>query len=165
MANKHFESGKTVLEHGRKTLLALLEDVPDDKLVYQPVPDCNHALWIVGHIAATDTFFATTLGKRQPTTPPEFNDLFAMGSKPTADQAAYPSLPLLKDALHNARADLLDWFQSMSTEEFFGPLPDEFKWFAPDYAGLMLTLAWHEGLHTGQLTIIRRSLGLAPKFG
>lgn len=165
MANKHFEIGKTVLEFAHRNLLNLLEDVPEDKLSHQPVKHGNHALWIVGHIANTDTFFATSLGKREPKTPPEFAGLFGMGSKPTPDAGAYPPLAVLKDALHAARADLLDWFAAMSDEELFSPLPDDYKHFAPHYAGLMPSLAWHEGLHTGQLTVIRRSLGLAPKYG
>ena len=45
------------------------------------------------------------------------------------------------------------------------PLPDDIKGFAANHATLMTTLAWHEGLHAGQLTIVRKSLGIAPKFG
>ena len=93
MANKHFEIGKTVLDFAHTNLLNLLEDVPDHKLTHQPVNHGNHALWIVGHIANTDTFFATSLGKREPKTPPEFAGLFGMGSKPTPDASAYPPQP------------------------------------------------------------------------
>jgi hypothetical protein len=29
-------------------------------------------------------------------------------------------------------------------------------------AGLLFRLVWHEGMHYGQLTVIRKSLGLQP---
>ena len=34
--------------------------------------------------------------------------------------------------------------------------------FAANLGMLMTSIAWHEGLHAGQLTVVRKSLGLAP---
>jgi hypothetical protein len=45
------------------------------------------------------------------------------------------------------------------------PLPKELETFARSYGGMMCSIAWHEGVHAGQLTVVRKSLGLAPKFG
>ena len=53
----------------------------------------------------------------------------------------------------------------MPTEQLISPVPEEWNSFGANYGILMGTLAWHEGLHAGQLTVIRKSLGIVPKFG
>jgi hypothetical protein len=44
-------------------------------------------------------------------------------------------------------------------------LPKDYEMFAANYCGLASSLAWHEGMHAGQLTMLRRDIGLGPKFG
>ncbi len=44
-------------------------------------------------------------------------------------------------------------------------LTDDLQSFAPSHAALIPTIAWHEGMHIGQLTVIRKSLSLDPVFG
>ena len=52
----------------------------------------------------------------------------------------------------------------MSDAQLRSPLPEGFTGFATSFAALMSSLAWHEGLHTGQLTVVRKSLGLEPLY-
>ena len=67
--------------------------------------------------------------------------------------------------LDASREDLLAWFSSLPEAELYAPLPDELQSFAASPAVLMSTIACHECLHAGQLTTIRKSLGLTPIFG
>ncbi|MCZ6816774.1 MAG: DinB family protein, partial [Planctomycetota bacterium] len=60
---------------------------------------------------------------------------------------------------------LVAWFLSMSGERLAAALPEDWQVFAKSYGVLINTIAWHEGMHAGQLTVIRRELGLGPKFG
>ena len=53
----------------------------------------------------------------------------------------------------------------MSGERLAAALPEDWQVFAKSYGVLINTIAWHEGMHAGQLTVIRRELGLGPKFG
>lgn len=165
MANALLESGLRVMEFSRKNLLGLAEDIPADKLCQAPSPGANHTLWVLGHMAWTDDFFAAQLGKQPSTMTEEWTKLFGMGSSPTNDAKAYPSLAQVKDALANARQRLTDWFKSLDDKALMAPLPSDFANFAPNVAGLMPSIAWHEGLHTGQVSACRRSLGLKPKMG
>ncbi|MCH8005148.1 MAG: DinB family protein [Planctomycetes bacterium] len=155
-----FEIGKATLELARRSTLKLVADIPAEHHCHQPVPKANHATWVLGHLANTDNFFLTSLGGRDPVIDKSWGDLFGMGSEPTGDPGRYPSLTEVKAGCERARAALIDWFASMDDQKLQSPLPDQMKGFAPNYAGVMGTLAWHEGLHAGQLSAVRRSLGL-----
>ena len=67
--------------------------------------------------------------------------------------------------MHERRATLIDWFSAMGADELAEPLPDDLQAFAPNRAALMPSIAWHEGFHAGQLTAVRRSLGMESMFG
>ena len=165
MSNPVFESGIAAMNFARQTTLGLLEGIPQDKLTHQPCEGANHALWIVGHLGYTDLMFLTRVGKKSIETPENWTEFFGMGSVPLPDASAYPPLGKLKEALADNRETLLGWFGSMSAEELAKPLSDDFKSFASNHGMLMTSLAFHEGLHAGQLTVVRKSLGIAPMIG
>ncbi len=163
--NLALETGVNVLNWARSKTLGLIEDIPEDKLCHQPIPDGNHALWVMGHLGWVDDYFLSVVGDR-PAKPPEtWQTLFGITSTPKPNPGDYPSPTELKEAMHHRREELIAFFKSMDADKLASPLPDDIKDFAANHATLMATLAWHEGLHAGQLTIIRKSLGIAPKFG
>ncbi len=155
-----FEIGKATLDLARRSTLKLVQDIPPDKLTYQPASSTNHALWVLGHLACTDNYFLTSLAKLEPVIEESWNKLFGMGSEPTDDPQRYPSPDEVKAGLEKARTALAAWFQSMDEHQLLSPLPDEMSSFAPNFAALMCSIAWHEGFHAGQLSAVRRSLGL-----
>jgi hypothetical protein len=165
MSESLLVSGLEVLAFSRKNLLEIAEDIPRDKLCYQPFPGANHALWIMGHLANSDEFFVAELGKRPGANFEQTKALFFAGSKPTPHLKDYPPLEEIKSYLSAGRESLVSWFKSLSPAQLAAPLPENWKPFASTYGALMFSIAWHEGLHTGQLTAIRKSLGLSPKFG
>ncbi|MCH8054255.1 MAG: DinB family protein [Planctomycetes bacterium] len=164
MSNIVLENGIAALNFARKWTLELLSDIPQDKLTHQPCAAGNHAIWIAGHIAYADDLFASKIGNKPARCSDSWVKLFGMGSIPQADAGAYPSLSEVTNALADNREGLLAWFSSMSAEELAKPLPDDFKTFAATLGQLMISIACHESLHAGQLTVVRKSLGLAPKF-
>ncbi len=165
MSNPVLERGVAALKFARQTILQFLEDIPEDKLTHQPCAAGNHALWIAGHLAQADDYFMTHVGNKPARCTESWGKLFGMGSTPKPDAATYPSLSEIKNSLADNREALLGWFGSMSGEDLNKPLPDDYKSFAADFGMLMTSIAWHEGMHTGQLTVVRKSLSLAPKFG
>jgi len=154
-----------VLAFSRNATERLLEDIPEDKLVYQPVPAGNHALWVIGHLTMTDDMFADYFDHAGRQVPESFNKLFGMGSKPTSDAAAYPPAAEMRRHFAAARRRLIQGVSNATQAILDEPLPDGFAEFASDKVSLLLSTAWHEGLHAGQLSVIRKSLGFAPKFG
>ena len=154
-----------MLEFARRMTDQLLEDIPEDKLLHQPVGGGNHALWVIGHLVVTDDLFAGVYDGGQRKLPGQYNELFGMGSKPTSDAAAYPPMSQVRQHSAATRQRLLDAAAAADQDTLDAALPEEFQGFAPSRLRFLLHLAWHEGLHDGQLTMIRRSLGIGPKVG
>ncbi len=155
-------AGLAALSFVRKLLDDMLDTLDDEQMMHQPVAEANHALWIAGHLAVCDDMMRTMLGGGDSVTPEAWADMFRDGTQPQSDAGAYPPVTDLRKALNDARRALLDWFSSMDDAALAGPLPDEWREFAPDYASLMASIAAHEAMHVGQLTVNRKSLGMKP---
>ena len=155
--------GLATLAFARKQTLAFLEDITQANAVHQPCAGANHAAWIAGHIAWEDDSILTSMKPRASVLPPTYTKLFGTGSSATTDASAYPPLDELRERLSQLRSELVAWFGNLSEQQLRSPLPKEHAGYAENFAGLMSTLAWHEGLHAGQLTVIRKSLGMKPK--
>ena len=108
--------------------------------------------------------FLTVLKPRPSKLPKRWVELFRSGSVPQGDASAYPDYEELLGQMSAQREELTAWFGSMGAEQLARPLPEDLRSFAESYGVLMSTLAWHEGVHAGQLTVIRKDLGLEPMF-
>ena len=53
----------------------------------------------------------------------------------------------------------------MSETDLLKSTEGDMAQFAADVAGVLFTLAWHEGMHAGQIVAIRKTLGLKPVMG
>jgi hypothetical protein len=155
-----FDTGKAAMDLARRCTLKLVDGIPPDKLCHQPVPNTNHALWVLGHLACSDDFFATSLGGCESVIDEKWPELFGMGSKPVDDPGAYPSLEEVMSGLERARQGMLETFRAMGEQKLMSATPDDWQAFAPTYATVMGSIAFHEGFHAGQLSAVRRSLGL-----
>ena len=158
------DTGMNALDFSRGFTMKLLEATPDDAYLKVPCEGGNHPLWIVGHLAATDDAFQTMLAGSTSTLSESWGKLFGMGSKPVCDAAAYPSRDEIVAALEPTRSSLKSWLGSLSDEQLLEPIEGDLGQFAKNHATLMATIAWHEGLHAGQLGVVRRSLGMPPLF-
>jgi hypothetical protein len=159
-ATTTFEQGKATLELARRITLKMVDDIPKGKLCYQVTPGCNPATWLLGHRAYADSAFPAMLGDRPPLVDEKWKSLFADGSTPVDDPSVYPPFEEVKATAEKTRAALLEWFESMDEAQLQSPLPDELLPFAPTFGELMRSLAYHEGFHAGQLSCVRRALGL-----
>ncbi len=164
-ASNLVENGKAALDLARRQTLKLVDDIPADKLCHQPVPHANHAIWVLGHLAYSDDGFTAALGQRESVIDESWKELFGMGSKPSPDASKYPSLDDIKAALKRTRKALIDWIESLDEQQLLTPLPEGWNVFAPNNAAVLPSLAWHEGFHAGQLSAVRRSLGLPSTMG
>lgn len=158
------DAGLHTMAFARRVFVQLLDAIPADKLLYQPVPGANHALWNAGHLACTDDWIvgAVAGGGR---CLEGWERLFGGGSVPVADAAAYPSIGDVTTALAERREALVGWFRSLSPSQQVAAPPEQLAFFAPTLVGMAGPIGWHEGTHAGQLTVIRKSLGLAPLMG
>ncbi len=139
---------------------SILGAMTDDQLMARAANRGNHAIWIMGHIAqSTDAILA---GFAQPRKLEHFDELFAGGTTPTDDRAAYPSREDLRAAMDDARNRLLAWVESLDESTLHTPAPEPLQPFAPDAITTAFTIAAHDLFHLGQIASIRASLNLEP---
>jgi hypothetical protein len=60
---------------------------------------------------------------------------------------------------------MLRLLDSLSDEDFSRPTPEGAPEFLPDVGSVFEMAVWHEGLHSGQLSVVRRILGHKPLAG
>ena len=149
----------------RNWLKQLIDSLSDEQMLHQPVPGGNHALWIIGHLAWCDDLFWSQIGGFESTSPAEWKGIFGDGSTPSANASDYPPIDEMKRTFDRNRETLLGWLDGFDDAKLAEPLPDDWKSFAPTYEALIATMAAHEGVHIGQATVIRKSLGMKPAIG
>jgi len=158
-------NGIHALQLSRRAVLALYNDVPDDKLVAQPFDGANHLLWQLGHITVTDDQVFQTLCDAKPLCPDGWNERFGMGSTPVSDASAYPSLDEIKTKAEHVRQTLIEWFQAQSEDTLGQSAPEPLRSMTPTIGSIMSFLAFHEGMHVGQISSLRKAMGLPRVFG
>jgi uncharacterized damage-inducible protein DinB len=149
----------------RATSERLLADFKTpEQWVFQVHPNCNHALWFVGHMAQSDNFFLSLVAPGREIDLPDFQAKFGMGSQPKADPDAYPPAESLLAVMRERRESLLRTLSEMSDEDLARKLPAGTPDFLSDVGSVYELAIWHEGQHNGQLTVARRALGYQPLF-
>ncbi|REJ68986.1 MAG: DinB family protein [Planctomycetota bacterium] len=163
MASK--ERLKANLFQAREMTEAILEafQKPED-WTHQVHPQANHALWIVGHLGHADNFFVSMLDPSRQVEKDGWGEKFGMGSQPTNDPAAYPPVAEVLDFFRDRRAALLEAIDAMSDEDLAKATPDGSPDFLADFEQVLELAYWHEGVHSGQLTVAHRALGNPPLF-
>ncbi|MCP3903057.1 MAG: DinB family protein [Planctomycetes bacterium] len=158
--------GLLALEQSRTYLLKCVDDMSDTDLLHRPAETGNHALWVMGHIAWSDDFFLQQFTKAESgIAPEEWGEKFGMGSSPTSDPDDYPTRLEIMEVMDKTRAALIAWCKTQSDEQLGAEVPAEWKGFARNFGMLMTSVAWHEGIHTGQVLEARRSLDMKPMYG
>jgi hypothetical protein len=154
-----------VIKFARETTSAFLAGIPDDMITWQASPTDNHPLWVMGHLASTDAWFAGVLGIAGVSVPDSWQPLFGMNSSPTADLAAYPPIAEVRALYDTNRQLLIEWLEGASEEQLATPLSEKTGGFALDPVDFLLKGAWHEGWHGGQIASARKALGLPRIIG
>ena len=151
------------LTHAREFSLMLLQDFStDEDWTFQLHDGGNHALWFLGHIATTDNFMITLVDPNHSNVPKGYPALFGIGSTPSPEISDYPSIEEVKSYCQERRNTLLAILARLTDDDLATETPDGAPEFMPDFASVFETAIWHEGLHTGQLSMLRRVRGFAP---
>lgn len=132
---------------------------------HQVHPDANHALWFAGHMGVVDNFMISLIAPDKSSAKPRFQELFGMGSRPTANADAYPPIDEVRAYMTERRETLLGILDELDDDGLSRPLPEGAPDFLKDVASTFSLVAWHEGLHSGQVSVARRALGNAPLHG
>ena len=77
----------------------------------------------------------------------------------------YPSSDEVLSFFRERREKLLAAIEGLSDEFLNSPTPNEGMFAdAPNMAQMLIFTSYHEGIHSGQLSIAHRGLGNAPLF-
>ncbi|HMQ16972.1 MAG TPA: DinB family protein [Phycisphaerae bacterium] len=153
-----------LLRFARGSLAGMLKDFPNDKLLAQPSPTDNHALWTMGHLAATYQWFLQTLGDKG-NVPDSYQGLFAFGTAPSPFVATYPPADEVRRHFQDSFERFVQLASAMPARELMAPPAIDTGGFAATKLDVVERAAWHEGWHTGQVSSLRRAFGLPRLMG
>jgi uncharacterized damage-inducible protein DinB len=115
-------------------------------------------------MATSDNYFISKLAPKRKKDLDDWDKLFSMGSKPTSDPDNYPPAAEVLDVMRERRAVILEILAKQSDADLAAAPPDGPTDFWPDLGSIYEMIPWHEMLHAGQVTMVRRALGHAPVF-
>lgn len=154
------------LNQSRRMMDGLVDSMAtQDDWMYQAHPKANHPLWIVGHLGLADNNFLSRLSPEKDNKPEGWTDLFWFGSEVSSDADDYPAPEEVVAYFQERRQELLRAIEGLEDEFLLSPTPNEGMFAdAPNMAQILLFIAYHEGLHSGQFTVAHRGLGNKPLF-
>lgn len=154
---------RRALVFSREFTERLLGDLESpDQWLTPPVEGTNHALWIAGHLAVADDAFTGMMDPARSERRDNYRTWFGRGSQPSYETDHYDSPDQIMAYLRERRQALLLVLDELPDADFTRATPDTAPPFMYDYGSVFHMAAWHESLHTGQLTLIRRRLGHVP---
>ncbi len=139
-----------------------LEGFDDSNAYVRPDGGGNNAAWIAGHLARTYDWALEHFAQRG-TLGEQYKDHFGGGTEPA--DSGYPPFSELTAALKERRQAFSDWFSGLPEEKAAGELEEDFRMFGQTCAGMIGAMAAHENYHAGQLSVIRKQLGMDRVMG
>jgi hypothetical protein len=144
------------------TTEALINGIPADKATFQTSPTDNHLLWTIGHLATAYSWFASLIDGKTASLPESYDKLFGYKSTPSADLSGYPSLEEVRKSYAAAYQRFNDAVTGLKPADLHKPTAADAHGFANSRLDVIHKTVWHEGWHCGQLSSLRRALGLPP---
>ncbi len=163
--NPLVQAGLATLAFSRGVTMKLLEAIPAESRLMCPVEGAHNVIWIAGHLAMTDDYFLKALAGQESAIDGSWEKLFGMGSVACEDAGLYPAWDEIVSVMAERRGALEAWFTSLDADALAAPLPEEIQMLSPNVGASIGWIAWHEGLHAGQSTAIRKKLGLPTVLG
>ncbi len=154
---------KSNLESSKGLTLGLIMDLKDEPLAQPTEKGGNHALWILGHLALSESAIIHTFILGNETCPlSKWEPLFGVGTEPLTDASAYPSFDELLAAWEETRAFTLQTLASFNEDDLDKPTtgcPEDWESLFGTIGLAFGTQIFHPTMHYGQLSDIRKSLG------
>jgi hypothetical protein len=149
--------------HHSLFLRAVGDNLTSRSAVFQIAEGGSHILWLVGHMAWSYDFVMRSGFNGEPSVlPADWASQFGIGTKPVGDPSKYPSLAATLDALGKANAAAMSFLATVPDSKLPEDLPatHPLKGLFRTYNGFFLAATFHQAYHTGQVAMIKRSLGL-----
>lgn len=149
-----------LLAWSHETTGMLCAGFSEEKLTFRTGPSENHLLWTIGHLATFYSWAASLIDGKRADLPTEYDSLFGYKSTPVDEAKAYPSSVSVRQMHDRAYARLLEAAQGIKADQLHLPLGPEAHGWASSRLDVLHKAVWHEGWHQGQISSLRRALGL-----
>ncbi len=150
------------LRQSRTMIHRFVDDLKPGEFEHQPCDGANCAAWVLGHLALTDRRQLGWLGATDlPTLPVGFEERFVTTREKAVNQSGFGDPAELLRLFDTHRDALLAFLPLVSAGKLAEPLPVPRPLFST-VGEAALFMALHVAMHTGQLSVIRRSLGYPP---
>ena len=157
------------IDAARRYTFGLLEGFDERDWFRQPSEGVTHVAWQVGHLAIAEYALALSrIRGEQPgddaILPASYERLFSRGSVPDPDASKYPSPAEIRATLDCVHARVRDEVarhtdSDLATAAIGKPHP-----VFNTKLGALVWCARHEMIHAGQIGLIKRLLGAAPRW-
>lgn len=165
------EQALVQLNLARTYTLSLLEDIPEKDWFWMPEAGVTHIAWQVGHLASAQYHLALARirgkqpGDDQLFPTPHYVELFGRSSTPLADPGKYPTPAELLACLEKITAQTRTVLPTLTDEQLDQPTEaGQPHRIVTTKLSSLLWCSHHEFLHAGQIGLLRRMLGAAPKW-
>lgn len=157
---------KLSLADSHRFATMLINDIKDRPVQYPTPNGGNHPLWVLGHLAFSESFILDECLLGKSVRFPELSALFNSQTNPVADVSKYPPMLELFSKWELIRAALVAHLDSLTEADFDKPSAIGNK-YGPPFATVgacFAVLISHPVFHAGQVADARRAAGKAPLF-
>ncbi len=149
----------SILVNTRFYLNRFIDSLTDDELYHPATPGGNHTLWTMGHLALADEFFLKEMGGIEGTLATEWAESFSWGKPCNPDETIFPTVTEVRSSFDATRSRILEYVTSLTLEDLKTETAEQWREFAPNTRAMLMGIACHESTHTGQIIVVRKSLG------
>lgn len=151
------------LSSARSQTLALVADLSPEAMFRQSVSGEHHPSWTLGHLLLADTYLLSLL-KARPLAD-DFSMLlvrYGPDASPTASLTDYDEKQVLTNRLVDTGIARVTAIRAMSERDLAAPTPDPvLARGQPTIGHHIYSLVFHEGYHSGKLSMWRKTHGFS----
>jgi uncharacterized damage-inducible protein DinB len=160
------EAIRTALNSTQKLTTWFLSDLSDADLLVRPAPGANHIAWQLGHVIVSERSFARDHfpGLTLPELPAGFEKQHGKETQFVDPPAGFAAKAVYLDLFAKVRRATLAGLETLNDAALDQPTTGSMSTFAPTLGALLLLMANHEMMHSGQFSVVRRKLGKPVLF-
>ncbi len=153
------------LQRAEMLTTRLLDGFTDEQLLVRATRSANHIAWQLGHlIVSTHQAGEMIKSGSMPKLPDDFSKRHSDRTAAVDEAETFLSKAVYLEMLADHRRALMMLIQTLDYDTLLGPAPDGYQDAVTTIADLLHLTADHEILHAGQISVVRRVLGMPNVF-